>query len=484
MLSERVEPFFEELSPLDAFFMYSERREAPLHVGALYIFEGRPQGSERPWVVDAVRSVEERLDLVPRYRQRVQFRLLNLRQPVWVDDADFDLSRHVRHATLPPPGGDAALRDLAAEVFARPLDTSRPLWELTLVEGLSEGRVAAISKAHSAMVDGLSTLDPGTLLLDPEPHPPPLPPRLAWQPRPVPDERTLAARDLDSVRKAITIDPILLPFRAPRLIREAVDGLVGTPWAGAASLALSFIRPGHHLSFNRAIGSARSLQHVAVQLADLRAVKEVMACAVQDVILAVVAEALRRWLAERGEEAPARLRVLCPLSVRDERSPGASQMTGVVVELPLEPMPLVTRLARIMREVGDLKRSHQALAAAELMGTTGWGPAALHAQAVRLAGEPQLSLQSAVAAVVTNLPGPQAPFYLRGARLLEVWPLSPLYHMLGLNLTALSYDGVVHFGLLADPDLAPDLDHLARQLHRAAVDYRSLAQRLDRIPNR
>ncbi|MBO0686078.1 MAG: wax ester/triacylglycerol synthase family O-acyltransferase, partial [Candidatus Dormibacteraeota bacterium] len=482
MLSERVEPFFEELSPLDAFFMYSERRETPLHVGAVYIFEGRPQGPERPWVVDAVRSVEDRLDLVPRYRQRVQFRLLNLRQPVWVDDADFDLNRHVRHATLSTPGGDAALLELTAEIFARPLDTSRPLWELTFIEGLSEGRVAVVSKAHPAMVDGVSTVDPGTLLLDPEPQPPPLPPRLAWQPRPGPDERALAARDLDSVRRAITSDPILLPFRAPRLIREAVDGLVGTPWAGAASLALSFIRPGHHLSFNRAVGSDRSLQHVAVQLADLKAVKEVMACAVNDVVLAIVAEALRRWLAERGEEAPGRLRVLCPLSVRDDRArgPEASRVTGVVLELPLEPMPLVTRLARIMREVGDLRRSHQALAAEELMGAARWGPAALHAQAVRLAGEPQLSLQSAVAAVVTNVPGPQAPFYLRGARLLEAWPLSPIYHMLGLNLTALSYDGVVHLGLLADPELVPDLDHLARHLHRAAVDYRSLAQRLNR----
>ena len=156
----------------------------------------------------------------------------------------------------------------------------------------------------------------------------------------------------------------------------------------------------------------------------------------------------------------------------------------MVVELPLEPMPLVTRLARIMREVGDLKRSHQALAADELMGTTRWGPAALHAQAVRLAGEPQLSLQSAVGAVVTNVPGPRSPFYLRGARLLEVWPLSPVYHMLGLNLTTLSYDGVVHFGLLADSELVPDLDRLARHLHRAAVDYRSLAQRLSRIPER
>jgi diacylglycerol O-acyltransferase len=481
-----AEPYFEDLSALDAFFLYAERPEAPLHVGGVYIFERTPQVPGAPGAQGIVRTMEERLDLVPRYRQRVRFRLLNLRHPVWVDDPDFDLSHHVRRATLPAPGEDAALREYAARVFARPLDVARPLWELTLVEGLSGDRVAMISKVHHAMVDGISSVDVATLLFDADPQPPPVRPPAPWRPRPGPNERTLAARDLESLRSTLTSNPVLLPFRAPRLIREAVSGLVGTPWAGAASLALSFVRPGHHLSFNAAVGPNRVLRHVAIPLADLKAVKNLLACTVNDVVLAIVAEAMQRWLADRGEEAPERMRVLCPVSVRDEsaRNTLGNQVSGMVVELPLGPMPLVTRLARIAADVGDLKKSRQAVAAQVLTGMSRWTPATLQALAVRLAGEPQLSLQSVVNAVVTNVPGPQVPFYTGGARLLEVWPLTPIYHMLGLNLTAVSYDGTLHVGLLADPELVPDLDRFARHLGRAATDYRNLARRLNHIPVR
>jgi WS/DGAT/MGAT family acyltransferase len=402
---------------------------------------------------------------------------------VWVDDADFDLRHHLRSVTLPPPGSDASLRELAARVFASPLESSRPLWELTVVEGLSGDRVAVIIKVHHAMVDGISNLDIGTLLLDPAPRVAAGRPSPRWRPRPGPAERTLASRDLEGLRRTITSNPILLPFRAPRLIREAVDGLVGTPWAGAASLALSFVRPGHHFFFNHAIGPDRALRHVAVPLADLKSVKDVMACPVNDVVLAVVAEAMSRWLVERAEDVSERLRVFCPLSVRDESARHAlgSQVEGMVVELPLDAMPMVTRLARIAAEVGDLKKSRQAVPARALADVSRWAPATYHVLAGRLAGEPQLSLQSLVNMVVTNVPGPQAPFYTGGARLLEVWPLVPLYHMLGLNLAVFSYGGVMHFSLMTDPDLVPDLDRLAKHLARAAADYRTLAQRLSRM---
>jgi WS/DGAT/MGAT family acyltransferase len=478
-----VQTFFEDLSSLDAFFLYAERPEAPLHVGAVYVFEGRPQVRGGRGAQGIARTLEERLPLVPRYRQRVRFRMLNLGHPVWVDDEDFDLTHHLQRVTLPAPGSDAALRELAARAFANPLDTSRPLWELTLVEGLSGNRVALISKVHHAMVDGVSNVDVGTLLLDPEPEPAAAQPMAPWRARPGPDERTLASRDLDGLRRTITSNPILLPFRAPRLIREAVDGLVGTPWAGAASLALSFVRPGHHLFFNRVVGPSRALRHVSVSLADLKGVKEVMACTVNDVVLAVVAEATSRWLVERGEDVPERMRVFLPVSVRDDSSqplPG-NRVGGVIVELPLRSMPLVTRLARIAAEVGDLKKSRQALAAQTLTETTRWAPATLQALAGRLAAEPQLSLQSVVNMVVTNVPGPQSPFYTGGARLLEVWPLVPIYHMLGLSVAVVSYDGMMHVGLLADPNLIPDLDRLSRHVARAAADYATLARRLNRM---
>src|SRR5439155_18629673 len=196
----------------------------------------------------------------------------------------------------------------------------------------------------------------------------------------------------------------------------------------------SFVRPGHHFFFNQVIGPGRAVRHVAVPLADLKAVKDVMACTVNDVVLAVVAEALSRWLAERDGEVPDRMRGFLPVSVRDDGAHYVlgNQVSGMIVELPLGAMPLVTRLARVAAEVGDLKKSRQAVAAETLTGITRWAPATLHALAGRLAGAPQLSLQSVVNMVVTNVPGPQTPFYTGGARLLEVWPLVPIYHMLGL----------------------------------------------------
>jgi WS/DGAT/MGAT family acyltransferase len=478
------QPFFEDLSPLDAFFVYAERPEAPLHSGAVYILDGGPRGRGARAEELVVRVLEGRLRRAPRYRQRVRFRLLNLGHPVWVDDSDFDLSHHVRHATLPPPGSDAALRELAAGVFARPLDLSRPLWELTVVDGLSGGRWALVTKVHHALVDGTSTVDLGTLLLDPEPQRTVAPRAPRWRARPGPDERTLATRDLDGLRHNITDRPILLPFRAPRLIREAVDGLVGTPWAGAASLALSFVRPGHHLSFNRVVGPDRALCHVAVGLAELNSVKEVMACTVNDVLLAVVGEAMSRWLAERDEDGGARMRTFCAVSVGEEHAPGVpgQRVHGVVVEVPLGAMPLVTRLARIAADAGDREGSRPAVAAEALNETRGWAPGTLQALAGRLAGEPQLTLRSAVNGVLTNVQGPGAPFYAGRGRLLEVWPLAPIYHMLGLNMAVVSYEETLHVGLMTDPALVPDLDRLGRHIARAAADYGKLARRLGRMP--
>src|SRR5919108_1559933 len=163
--------YFEPLSGLDSWFLYGERHEAPLHIGATYIFDGTPQVKGGRGALGLSRTIEERLHLVPRYRQKLLWPPANIGQPVWVDDADFDLSFHVRRAALASPGDEATLRDYVARVFARPLDLNKPPWEVTIVEGLAGGRVAVVSKVHHAMVDGISTVDLATLLLDPDPEP-------------------------------------------------------------------------------------------------------------------------------------------------------------------------------------------------------------------------------------------------------------------------------------------------------------------------
>ena len=479
---EQTATFFEELTALDAFFLYAERPEAPLHSGAVYVFQGEPQVAGGRGAQGIRRSLEERLHLVPRYRQRVRFRPLNLGHPVWVDDPDFDLDRHVSHSTLPQPGTEAVLRDHAARVLAQRLDLRRPLWELEVVEGLSGGRVALVNKVHHAMVDGISTVDVATLLFDLEPDPPPAPDPPAWYPRPAPDDLSLASDSIDGLRRVVAANPLTLPFRLPKLVRGAAQEALATPMAGAASLALSLVRPGPQLPFNRLIGSERRLHHQVLPLVALREVKEVFAATVNDVVLAIVAEGTFRWLQERGDLTTDTMRVFCPVSVRDasHRYRFGNQVSGMVVDLPIAAMPAATRLARIVAETGELKRSGQAIAARSLTAITSWAPATLHALGSRLASEPRFGLQSRVNMVVTNVPGPQVPFYTGGARLLEVWPFVPVYHTLGLNVAIVSYDGRVHIGLNADRELMPDLARFGRHLDAAAAEYVAIAKRLRR----
>jgi diacylglycerol O-acyltransferase / wax synthase len=474
--------FFEELTALDAFFLYAERPEAPLHIGAVYIFEGEPRAAGGRGAQGIRRTLEERLHLVPRYRQRVRFRPLNIGHPVWVDDPDFDLDYHVRHATLPRPGTDAALRDLAARLLAQRLDVHRPLWELTVVDGLSGGRVALVNKVHHAMVDGISTVDIATLLFDRDPAAPPPPGPRPWHPRPAPDDLSLASDSLDGLRRAVSINPLTLPFRLPGMVRGVAQEAIASPWAGAASLALSLVRPGPSLPFNRLIGSQRRLHHQVLPLAALKEVKDVFAATVNDVVLAIVAEATFRWLEERGELTTDTMRVFCPVSVRDasHRYRYGNQVSGMFVDVPIGRMPPVTRLARVVAETGELKRSGQAVAARSLTAITSWAPATLHALGSRLASEPRFGLQSRVNMVVTNVPGPQVPFYTGGARLLEVWPFVPVFHTLGLNVALVSYDGAVHVGLNADRELVPDLDRFGRHLDGAAAEFQAIAARLRR----
>jgi WS/DGAT/MGAT family acyltransferase len=474
--------FFEELTALDAFFLYAERPEAPLHIGAVYVFEGEAQVAGGRGAQGIRQTLEERLHLVPRYRQRVRFRPLNIGHPVWVDDPDFDLDYHVRRSTLPRPGTDAVLRDHAARLLAERLDVHRPLWELEVIDGLSGGRVALVYKVHHAMVDGISTVDMATLLFDVDPVAPPASRPEPWHPRPAPDDLSLASDSLDGLRRVVTANPLTLPFRLPKLVRGAAQEALASPWAGAASLALSLVRPGPQLPFNRLIGSQRRLHHLVLPLASLKEVKDVFAATVNDVVLAVVAEATFRWLEERGERAGDTMRVFCPVSVRDasHRYQLGNQVSGMLVDLPIAAMPPVTRLARIVAETGELKRSGQAVAARSLTAITSWAPATLHALGSRLASEPRFGLQSRVNMVVTNVPGPQVPFYTGGARLLEVWPFVPVYHTLGLNVALVSYDGGVHVGLNADRELMPDLDRFGRHLEGAAAEFEAIARRLRR----
>src|SRR3989475_4393041 len=281
--------FFEPLSGLDAWFLYAERYEAPLHIGATYIFEGTPQVKGGRGALGLARTIEDRLHLGPRYRQKVMWLPGTLGNPVWVDDPDFDLSYHVRRAALPSPGDEATLRDYTARVFARPLDLNKPLWEMTVVEGLTGGRIAVVNKVHHAMVDGISTVDLATLLLDVDPEPTRYGRPRKWKPRPAPNRNDLLAyvtrsmSPLEMIRDVVKLQP-----------RELLDAVLRSPWTGGLQLALSWLRPGTPLFFNQPIGPHRRVQSVKVPLQWFKDVKTAFGGTVNDVVLAVIGEAMSR----------------------------------------------------------------------------------------------------------------------------------------------------------------------------------------------
>ena len=465
--------FFEPLAGLDAWFLYGERHEAPLHIGATYIFEGTPRVKGGRGALGIAQTIEERLHLVPRYRQKVMWLPANISNPVWVDDPDFDLSYHVRRAALPSPGDDATLRDYTARVFARPLDLNKPLWEMTVIEGLTGGRVAVVNKVHHAMVDGISTVDLATLLLDPEPTPAKYKRPKRWRPRPAPSRSELIRR------AAAELSPLDALKRMTRLRpQEIAEGVMRSPWSGGLQLALAWLRPGTPLFFNRPIGPHRRVHSVRVPLQHLKDVKVAFGGTVNDAVLAVIGEAMWRWLDERGEVVPSALRVFAPVSVRDDsqRYQLGNMVSGMVVDVPLGAMTPKERVTRVTAATGDLKRSRQAVAAGTLTHLANWAPATLQALAGRvMTSQPQWSRQSVINLVATNVPGPQMPFYTGGAQMLEFWPLVAIYHTLGLNLAIVSYNGNVHFGMLADRDLVPDLDTFAHHLEQAAADFQAAA---------
>ena len=458
-------PFFEALSARDAWFLYAERPEAPLDLGTVYVFEGGSQvvgGRGADGVED---TVAKRIHLVPRYRQRILRMPLNIAHPVWVDDEHFDLGNHIRREVLPPPGDGAQLRKLVARILSRPLDKRRPLWEMTLITGLRGGRVVVVNRAHHAMVDGISSLDILTLLLDTHPEGMPHEPPPPWNPRPVPTRWDVLKPMLWNVGSRPPAERTRVPmvWRTRRL-----------PWTGIWNLGGTMVRRRPDVFFNRKLSPQRTGRGLKVPLSAFKALKDRYGCTVNDAVLAIVAEGLHRWFRARGDLVPVKVRVFCPVSVRadDARGKLGNQISGMVFELPTGDLSIDERLKKINVTTGDLKRTRQAIAADKLAGLAEWAPPSLLVLAGRVMSTPQAGANINV----TNIPGPQFPLYTGGAQLLEVWPFAPLYPSMGLGVAVVSYNGDTYFGLSADPAVVPDVEVFTRALNEAAADCTALVR--------
>lgn len=454
----------DRLNPLDVSFLYLEGRTTPMHVGGLAVFEPPSEGFDYDRFVDLI---EQRIALVPRYRQKVRSVPGHLANPVWVDDTDFDLGYHVRRSALPRPGSDEQLRELVARVQSRALDRNRPLWEMYLVEGLADGRFAVIQKTHHAMVDGISAVDIGQVILDTTPVPREIPEDL-WMPRPEPGAASLV---LDAVselvrRPTAVADTVRIGVADARNVVSQVSAAV----TGVLSAARVVARPAPESPLNGVIGAQRRFAVARTELEDYRKVRKHQGGTVNDVVLATVAGAVRGWMLSRGEpvKPSTTVRAMVPVSIRaDEESAPGNRVSSYLVDLPVgEPNPMV-RLSQVSYAMKAHKESGQSVGAEALMALSGFAPPTLHALGARAANSFTRRLFNVV---VTNVPGPQFPLYASGARMLEMFPVIPLAAGQAVSIGLTSYNGGVYFGLNADRDAMHDIDVLASLIEESLAE--------------
>lgn len=454
----------DRLSALDVSFLYLEEPTAPMHVGGVAVFEAPAAGFDHDRLVQLIKA---RIAFVPRYRQRVRWVPGRLANPVWVDDENFDVAYHVRRSAVPRPGTEEQLRELTARIMSRPLDRTRPLWEMYLVEGLERDRFAILTKTHHAMVDGLSAIDIGQVILD-----------VTAEPRPAVTDVWRPAREPSSLELFVggMTDVVRSPAVAVDSVRDGLDDVqesirgVGRSLRGVLSAAATVVRPPTSGPLNVEIGEQRRYATVDSKLGDFKRIRKAHGGTINDVVLAVVAGALRQWLMTRGEKLSPRseIRAMVPVSVREGEDPqSGNRIAAFLCDLPVgEPDPVV-RLQRVTFEMGQHKAHNQMMGAQALVGLAGFGPPTLHSLGARAAGG--LS-QRVWNLVVTNVPGPQFPLYAGGAQMLAAYPVVPLAKKQVLSVGVTSYNGGVFFGLVGDREAMSDIDVFAQCIHDSLVE--------------
>jgi WS/DGAT/MGAT family acyltransferase len=463
----------QQLTGLDAAFLAMETSSVYGHVGSVCVLD--PSTAPEPLTLDRLtRLIETRLHLIPPFRRRLVEVPLGLDQPYWIEDPDFDIEFHVRELALPEPGDDRQLADQAARLHARPLDRSRPLWELYLIHGLSGGRKAVYTKVHHAAIDGVSGNDILSAVLDlspqgrPDEDPPP------WECDDRPGAVSLLARSAVSlaghpVRAARVSYGIArsLPVLAASVARPAVplvDRLLGRdrkvvlPGPGFRAPATPF---------NRSVSPHRRWAFCSLPLADVKTVKNAGTCTLNDVVMALATGALRRWLLDHDALPQGPLIAAVPVSVRTEqqKGTGGNRVSMMIAPIPTNVADPLDRLAASAQAMRAAKEQHGALPADLLADVTQFAMPALAGQAARLAARVRLVERvNAFNLIISNVPGPAVPLYYAGARLTAYYPLSAIVDGQGLNITVMSLEGQLHFGLIADRELVPDLDAMASYL--------------------
>ena len=455
-----VLPYFEPLSHLDASFLALESPSTHMHVGAVVQFEAAqlklPGGGID---IDRIKGhIRGKLQYIPRYRQRLAL-VPATRHPVWVDDEHFNIDYHVRHTSLPRPGTDEQLKLLAGRIVSQQLDRAKPLWELWVVEGLENDRFAIIAKIHHCMIDGISGIDLTGILLNTVPTSQVEPPD-DWKPRPAPSSTQLVVAEAARATRR-TVDSMSSIRSLGSRSRELAITAGGRTLAALSSLRSGWLSAASRTPLNPDLGPNRRVDWTQSSLEEIKEIRRALGGSVNDVLLAVVAGALRRFLIEERDFSVdgIEFRVMVPVSTRqaDQRGSLGNQVAMWLVTMPVsEPDPL-SRLLKLHKETSRLKQTNQALGASTLVELSRGTPLTLISVANRVVGP----MVRPFNLTVTNVPGPQFPMYLLDAKMIASYPIVPLWSQHGLGLAIFSYDGDLHWGIHADFDAIPDTDRIA-----------------------
>ncbi len=460
------------LTPLDASFLYFEKPAQPAHVGGCMVYEGHVSA-------DLLKDVLlSRLHLIPRYRQKAVFPPFGLAHPTWEDDPHFDIGHHVEERTLPRPGDDRVLSEAGGQAYSGMLDREHPLWKLIVLRGRPDGNTAVIWKIHHAMIDGISGVDLTMVIHDLKRDADrPSSPSVTWQPKPPPDPLTLLQ---DAVRDRLIEAAHIWAEEAFRLLRPAEAGEWARQITGAVtSSAPSLLRPVPTVPFNGPLSPARQFAWAEFPLTDIRHVKTALGGSVNDVVLALIAGALGRYLRAHGLRTEGlELRAMCPVSMRrpDERGTLGNLVSMMFAPLYVGITDPVERLAAERVAMDRLKEQDQAGSLYAMTQMLNRVPPALQAAVSQLT-VPNTLLNT----VSTNVPGPQIPLYLAGHKLVAWYPLGLLATNIGLFNAILSYNQTLTIGTTVDPRLMPDVWLYAECLRESFAELRDAADRLDSV---
>ena len=468
------------LSGLDAAFLYMETPTSHMHVGAVIVLDPAGAPPARMTYDGVVDYVAQRLHLAPPLRRRLVQVPFRLDHPQWIEDPSFDLHFHVRRAALPQPGGMAELAELVGDVMGRRLDRQRPLWELYLVEGLEGGRLALVTKAHHAAVDGVSGMEMTSAILQLSPEQEPPEPVRDWQPESEPSDlrmlwaagRHLATSPVGVMRmgrRLVTTGSDLLRLQLGNRRREDAPTKAPPPAPFAAPMT----------PLNGSIGPHRRVSLAELSLDTVKSVKTAFGGTVNDVVLAIVAGALRTFLQHRGEPVDQPLVAMVPISVRSPTQSGeaGNQVSAMLTALPVDLDDPLARLRGVSRGTRGAKEQFGALGADTIAQLAELAPAGVATLAARLYTRTRAADRHRPIwnLVVSNVPGPRVPLYANGARVEAVYPIGPIHEMCGLNVTLFSYLDTVFVGINADREMVGDVEVFTQGVRDALDELAKLA---------